>query len=128
MRNEQVAMHEDNRMASEYNAPSSHDNSVLGSSDLNPLVNETVIISEVWTGQFAADFSKEELFFMLEVAALFPSEREFVALLGGDAAAVWDLDPEDEAPSQQASLEERTTASVFERLNLPSPPKKSRKK
>ncbi len=128
MRNEQVAMHDDNRMASEHNAPSSVDHSVMGSSDLNSLVDEAIITSEVWTGQFAADFTKEELFFMLEVAALFPSEREFVALLGGDAVAVWDLDPEDDAASQHPSLEERTTASVFERLNLPTRTKKSRKK
>jgi hypothetical protein len=128
MRNDTVAIYDDNRIASEHGAPSSGGSRVIGPSNLDARDKVVAGASEVWTGQFPADFSQEELFFILEAAALFPSEREFVALLGGDAASAWDLELEDDTASQHPSLEQRTTASVFERLNLPSPPASRRKK
>lgn len=128
MRNDTVATYDENRIASEHGAPLSGDSRVASPSGLGARATGAALTSEAWTGQFPADFSQEELFFMLEVAALFPSEREFVALLGGDAASVWDLELEDDTASQHPSLEQRTTASVFERLHLQSPPVSRRKK
>jgi hypothetical protein len=128
MRNDTIATREDNRIASEHGAPSSEGSRVAGPSSWDARASSDALTSEAWTGQFPADFSQEELFFMLEVAALFPSEREFVALLGGDAASAWDLELEDDTTSQHPSLEQRTTASVFERLNLASPSASRRKK
>jgi hypothetical protein len=75
--------------------------------------------TETWAGQFPHDFTQEELFFLLEVRTLFPTEREFVALLGGDAAATLGADLSD-AAGQHPSPEQRTTATVFERLHLPA--------
>lgn len=123
MRNDPVTTHDDNQLAPEQRAFASARHQGPQSSALDALDDTPAILSEVWTGQFPADFSQEELYFMLEIAALFPSEREFVALLGGDAAQVWDVEPDDDAESQVSTLEERTTASVFERLKLPAPRK-----
>jgi len=130
MRNDSAATHNDNKLAPEQVALASASQLAPQHIALETQADTRAIVSEVWTGQFPADFTQEELYFMLEVAALFPSERKFVALLGGDAAQVWDVEPDDEAESPAVSLEERMTASVFERLKLPAPtpaPRKSKK-
>lgn len=127
MRNETVASSENNRVAQDYSTPMRAGTSAVEAPGAGGGGSRTPLGPVAWVGDFPTDFTDEEKFFMLDVAACFPSEREFVALLGGDAAAVWDVEPDDDA-DQHARLEQRVTSSVFERLNLPSPQTKTRKK
>ncbi len=119
MRNETIASSEDNRTAQDYGTPTLAGTAATEAPITEETASQAPLASAAWAGDFPADFTDEEKFFMLDVAAFFPSEREFVALLGGDAAAVWDAEPDDEA-DQQPSLEQRTISSVFARLNLPA--------
>ena len=121
MRNEAVATGEDKRVALNYGVAVLAGAAAAESSSFEASASTASHESATSVEDFPADFTAEEKFFMIEIAALLPSEREFVALLGGDVAEVWDADLGDDGAGQHPSLEQRTISSVFERLNLPAP-------